>query len=116
MGELIEFTGYGIPEPGFTIDNLRWDFGDGTEDNTNSGTVSHAYDNPGHYVVELFTTDDNGCDNINLISLQVYISTYPTFDPFSGDTTVCLLNGEFSLYAYPDAYAETWVDSPFRLR
>ena len=112
VGDLVEFTGYGIPGPGFSIDNIRWDFGDGTEDNTNSGTVQHAYTNPGHYIVELFTTDDNGCDNINLISLQVYVSTYPTFDPFSGDTTVCLMNGEFSLYAYPQVYAETWVDSP----
>lgn len=115
VGEMIDFSGYGLPAPGFTIDNLYWDFGDGIDDNTNSALVSHAYAQPGHYVVELFTTDDNGCDNINLISLQVYISTFPSFDPFSSDTTVCLLNGQFSLYAYPDEYAQTWVDSPLSI-
>lgn len=112
VGELVDFSGYGIPATGFSIDFLTWDFGDGTIDTSNSGLVSHAFADPGHYVVELFTTDDNGCDNINLISLGIFVSTYPTFDPFSGDTTVCLLNGEFSLYAYPDTYAQTWVDSP----
>lgn len=112
VGELVDFSGYGVAEPGFSIANLLWDFGDGTVDNTNSGNVSHAYAEPGYYVVELFTTDDNNCDNLNLISLGIYVATNPTFDPFSGDTTVCLMNGEYSLYAYPDLYAETWTDTP----
>ncbi len=115
VGETIDFSGYGLPQDGFTISNLYWDFGDGTDDNTNSGNVSHAYAEPGHYVVELFVTDDNDCSNINLLSLGVFISTYPTFDPFSGDTTVCLMNGQFSLYAYPDEYSQTWVDSPLSI-
>jgi len=112
VGELVEFSGYALPEPGFSIDNLQWNFGDGTIDNSNNGLVDHAFTQSGHYVVELIATDDNGCENINSISLNVYVSTFPTFIPFVGDTSVCLINGGFNISAYPALYAAAGSFSP----
>jgi len=88
VGETVSFSGAGsAPQPGFTIDQYTWDFADGT-----SGTgsnVSHDFTAPGEYVVNLTVTDNNGCNNLNVIPLQVLVSTSPTFTGMS-DLTTCL--------------------------
>jgi gliding motility-associated-like protein len=88
VGETVSFSGAGsAPQPGFTIDQYTWDFADGT-----SGTgsnVSHAFTAPGEYVVNLTVTDNNGCNNLNVIPLQVLVSTSPTFTGMN-DLTTCL--------------------------
>lgn len=83
-GQRIFLSGAGIyPQDGqiynhsdFTSE-FFWDFGDG---NTAVGpNVSHIYDEPGGYIVQLTITDQLGCVNSNFISQRVRISTRPDF-------------------------------------
>lgn len=106
VGEVVDFSGVAsYAAPGFTLANYEWDFMDG---NTATGsTSSHAFSTPGQYRVQLFVTDDNGCGNTNLIDLQVFVATIPTFEGFPGDTTLCL--GESVTFVTdPDSYEVTW--------
>jgi gliding motility-associated-like protein len=97
VGETVSFSGAGsAPQPGFTIAEYNWDFADGT-----SGTglnVSHAFSAPGEYVVNLTVTDNNGCNNLNVIPLQVLVSTSPTFTGMS-DLITCLGDTVFGVVA-----------------
>jgi gliding motility-associated-like protein len=55
----------------FTSD-FEWDFGDG---NFGVGpNVSHVYNQPGGYVVQLTITDQFGCINTNLISQRIRVA------------------------------------------
>lgn len=109
IGELVNFQDNGsFAQPGFSLTSYSWDFMDGT---TATGpAVSHAFDVPGHYRVQLFVTDDNDdhtCVNNNLIDLQVLVATKPSFEGFPGDTTLCL--GETLIAtAVPEDYEVTW--------
>jgi gliding motility-associated-like protein len=110
VGDLVDFSGIASSAaPGFTLTNYEWDFMDGQ---TATGpTVSHAFDTPGQYLVQLFLTDDNGCGNTNLIDLQVFVATVPTFIGFPGDATLCL--GETTTFtADPDTYEVLWNGFP----
>lgn len=83
-GDRIFFTGEGMyPQNGIVYDHsdftsdFFWDFGDG---NTAVGPdVSHRYEEPGGYVVQLTITDQFGCTNTNFISQRVRISPPPIF-------------------------------------
>jgi gliding motility-associated-like protein len=88
MGDDVSFSGMGsAPQPGFTINQYSWDFADGT---VGSGmNVTHAFNAPGEFLVNLTVTDNNGCNNVNVIPLQVLVSTVPTFTGMS-DLTTCL--------------------------
>lgn len=110
VGDLVDFSGIAsFAAPGFTIANYEWDFMDGGT--ATGATVSHAFDTPGQYLVQLFLTDNNGCGNTNLIDLQVFVATIPTFIGFPGDTTLCL--GEnATLTADPDFYEVLWNGFP----
>ncbi|WP_430405267.1 PKD domain-containing protein [Fluviicola sp.] len=110
VGDLVDFSGIAsFAAPGFTITNYEWDFMDGGT--ATGATVSHAFDTPGQYLVQLFLTDNNGCGNTNLIDLQVFVATIPTFIGFPGDTTLCL--GEnATLTADPDFYEVLWNGFP----
>lgn len=106
VGETVNFSSLGsFAAPGFTIANYSWDFMDGT---TATGqNASHAFSTPGQYLVELFVTDNNGCNNTNLIDLQVFVATEPDFTGFPGDTTLCL--GEAVVFnTDPESYEVTW--------
>lgn len=83
-------------EPGFSIANYIWNFDDGTIlVNTNGNNVTHAFSEPGEYVVTLTIEDNNfgddplGCMSLNIIPLQVLVSTYPTFSGMT-DLETCL--------------------------
>lgn len=105
-GEIINFQEQGsFAQPGFNLVSYEWDFMDGT---TATGqNVSHSYNIPGQYRVQLFVTDDNGCSNPNLIDLEVLVGTYPDFTGFPGDTTICL--GEsMDFSATPNTYEVQW--------
>jgi gliding motility-associated-like protein len=97
VGETVSFSGAGsAPQPTFTIAEYNWDFADGT---SGSGlNASHAYTAPGEYVVNLTVTDNNGCNNLNVIPLQVLVSTSPTFTGMS-DLTTCLGDTVFGVVA-----------------
>ena len=80
VGEVITFDGSASQAAaGFNIVEYLWDFDDSTTDNTSGPLVSHAFDAPGEYVVQLYLSDDNGCANLNLVDLQILVSTTPSF-------------------------------------
>ncbi|MCH2197777.1 MAG: PKD domain-containing protein [Flavobacteriales bacterium] len=107
IGDVINFDGSGsFAAPGFEIVEYLWDFADGTTDDSGP-VVSHAWDEPGEYVVELFLIDDNGCASTNRVSLQLLVATPPLWSPFPNDTTLCL-GEDLCLEAFPNDYELTW--------
>lgn len=110
VGDLVSFSGVGsFAAPGFTIAGYSWDFMDGT---TATGqNVSHQFTTPGQYRVQLTVTDDNGCTNTNLLDLQVFVATIPSFTGFPADATLCM--GENIVFtAQPALYPVTWTGFP----
>jgi gliding motility-associated-like protein len=89
MGEELTFDGSGsFPAPGFAIDQYNWDFADGT---TATGpTATHAFDEPGEYIVQLYILDNNNCASTNLVDLQVLVSTVPSFTGTVQSVETCL--------------------------
>ena len=59
--------------------------------------------------------DDNGCTNLNATDIRVYVTTYPSFDPFPNDTTLCI-GEQVTLDAFPDAYEVTWTGFPLSVQ
>lgn len=109
VGEPVQFMDNGsFAQPGFSIVSYTWDFMDGTT--ATGANVTHTFDIPGHYRVQLFVqdnNDDNTCVNNNLTDIDVLVATIPTFEGFPSDTTLCL--GEsIVMNAYPDTYEVTW--------
>lgn len=100
QGELIQFdASASTAADGFSIAQYIWDFADGSQDSTSGAIVEHAFDIPGEYVVQVTVIDDNECSSINLVDLQVLVSTTPLFTGTTPDTVICqgetvLLNGE----------------------
>lgn len=88
-GDRVFLTGTGsYPQDGIVYNHsdftssFEWDFGDGL-----SGlgpNVTHVYDEPGGYTVQLTITDQLGCKNTNFISQRIRVSTYPEFN-LAGD-------------------------------
>lgn len=83
-GDRVEFNGQGIyPQDGLIYDHsdftstFEWDFGDGTS--AVGPNVTHIYEEPGGYTVQLTITDQNGCTNLNFLNQRVRVSTYPNF-------------------------------------
>ncbi len=116
VGETVSFQDNGStagPSGLFNLDQWVWQWFDGTPNDTlpNGGQIDHVFDIPGQYVVQMQVIDDNGCNNLNATDIQVFVTTYPTFDPFPNDTTLCL--GEtVDLEAFPDAYEVQWSGFP----
>jgi gliding motility-associated-like protein len=110
VGTPINFTNFGSSaQMGFNIVEYKWDFMDGNQ--AFGQNVTHSFDTPGQYLVQLFVTDDNGCGNTNLIDLQVLVATIPTFIGFPGDTTLCL--GESASFSIdPNTYEILWNGFP----
>ncbi|MCH2233745.1 MAG: PKD domain-containing protein [Crocinitomicaceae bacterium] len=115
IGEEVTFTDNGSTpgDPLFTIEDWVWHWLDGTDDDTLAGPfdATHTYTEPGEYVVQLEVIDDNGCSNTNATNIRVYVAPEPNFDPFPGDTTLCI--GESVTFsATPDAYEVEWSGFP----
>lgn len=72
-----------------TITRYTWDFDDGSMDSTSGPQVSHTFQEPGEYVVQLLLTDDIGCHNTNRVDQRVWVSTTPHFD-LPPDQEICL--------------------------
>ncbi len=58
-----------------------WNFGDGTE--AVGPNVTHIYDDPGGYVIQLTINDQEGCRNFNFITQRVRVAPYPSFETFT---------------------------------
>ncbi len=92
-GAEVSFSGAGsFPAPGFQISKYIWNFDDGTIDETSGINASHVFAEPGEYIVTLTVEDNNnadgtGCQNLNIIPLQVLVSTIPHYPGlFSSET------------------------------
>lgn len=90
VGEVISFDGsasYAVQ--GFNLQQWAWNFDDGNIDSLSGPVTTHSFDDDGEYVVQLTVTDDNGCKNLNLVDLQVLVSTTPNFSLTSESTETC---------------------------
>jgi subtilisin-like proprotein convertase family protein len=96
VGEEITFDASGSTSAeGFDIVSWEWDFADGVVLD-DGAVVSHTFDAPGAYKVQLSIADDNisddepdGCSNNNLVDHLVLVSTEPDWSGTSIDATVC---------------------------
>ena len=84
-GDRVFFYGAGIyPQDGLVYNhsdltsNFEWNFGDG--DIGYGPNVSHTYDEPGGYTVQLTITDQLGCYSTNYITQRVRVSGPPGFN------------------------------------
>ncbi len=113
VGQPVSFQDNGsFALAGFNIANYTWDLMDGS--NASGQNVSHTYNTPGLYKVQLKVKDsnpDNSCYNQNLTDLQVLVGTIPSFTNFPSDTTLCI--GEsITLSASPNLYNVIWNGFP----
>lgn len=110
QGETLDFDGSGsFAQAGQVIDQYLWDFDDGTVDSTSGPFVSHTFVEDGEHVVQLYITDDNDCTSLNLVDLQILVSTTPDFGQTTPSTEVCF--GE-SVELYGHADPVTWTGIP----
>ncbi len=107
VGDEITFDGSAsFAADGFEIVEYLWDFADGTTDNSGA-VVTHTFNDPGEYVVELYLQDDNGCASTNVVSLQLLVATPPSWSPFPGDQNLCI-GEEFCSEVDPESFEVTW--------
>ena len=89
QGTNVGFVGGGTFSMSGTGATYLWDFGDtGSATGTN---VSHVYNTPGVYIVNLTITDPNNCNNTNLLNQVIQVSTTPDFTGSnSNPNPICL--------------------------
>ena len=94
LGADITFGDIGsFAEPGFNLEYWVWNFDDGTIDTLETpDNITHAFSEPGEYLVSLSVIDDNGCRSLNLDPLQILVSTIPIFNP-NFESPVCIGSG-----------------------
>jgi gliding motility-associated-like protein len=98
-------------EAGFTLEQYIWNFDDGTIDTTSGPQVEHIFEEPGEYVVTLTVEDNNGCQSLNVVPLQVLVSTIPLFEGVQDLETEFCLGEEFQLDA-GETISVTWTALP----
>lgn len=110
VGQEVNFQDNGsFAQPGFSLVDYSWDFMDGSV--ASGQTVSHTFNNPGQYIVQLWVTDDNGCTNPNLTELQVLVATEPDFINFPSDVELCI-GEEVTFSTAPQSYQVEWAGFP----
>jgi gliding motility-associated-like protein len=76
-GQNVLFTDQTAISPGGQqIATWAWDFGDGTTQNTTTGSIGYTYTTAGTFPVSLIVTDPNGCSNS--ITKNITITPFPT--------------------------------------
>ena len=89
VGEEIQFDGGGSQAAeDFLIASWEWDFDDGTTDNSGP-LVTHSFDAPGAYTVQLYIVDNNECANGNLVDHLVLVSTPTNFEGTTQSLQIC---------------------------
>ena len=90
VGETVQFEGsLSTATAPFNVVSWEWDFDDGSAP-FQGAVTSHSFSEPGEYVVQLNILDDNGCGNVNLVDLQVLVSTTPSFEGTVESLETCL--------------------------
>jgi PKD repeat protein len=76
VGEAVNFDARKSTTPDPTlITTYRWDFGDGSSRNTTQGYVSHVYDQPGRFEVQLTVINDQG--GTDGASITIHVNDFP---------------------------------------
>lgn len=89
VGEEVQFDGTGsTAAEDFLIANWTWDFDDGATDESGP-EVTHVFDEPGAYNVQLFLEDNNECTNNNLVDHLILVSTPTSFEGTTLDLQIC---------------------------
>ena len=110
QGEAVTFDGSGsYAQSNFNIVQYLWDFDDGSVDSTSGPIATHVFDDDGEHVVQLYVRDDNDCRNLNLVDLQILVSTTPTFSPTDESVETCF--GE-TVALFGGAIPTTWTGIP----
>ena len=81
-GEVIQFDGTNSTTNGEAeLVTWGWDWdGDGSADEeTSEGITTHVYNDPGIYRVQLYLTDAEGCESLQLTNYIVQVSTDPVW-------------------------------------
>lgn len=120
-GESITFDGSATQfAPGASLQSFEWQFDDGTTSSTGWPTVSHTFEEPGAYEVQLKITDNNDCSNNNLNDYVILVSTYPDFSLLSPNFELCQGGLEYIgvNYFIPDSIygndsLSSWIDVPY---
>jgi gliding motility-associated-like protein len=90
--QTITFIDQSSAAPGATINNWRWDFGDGSPiiNAANGNPQPHVYNNPGSYIATLTVTTSGGCQSLQFF-MQINIGATPLANfSFAG---ACLPSG-----------------------
>jgi len=88
-GEEIQFDGTGSEAADdFLIATWLWDFDDGNTDDSGP-EVTHTFDTPGAYTVQLFIEDNNDCPNGNLVDHLILVSTPTSFEGTTQSLQIC---------------------------
>ena len=88
-GEEIQFDGTGSEAADdFLIATWLWDFDDGNTDDSGP-EVTHTFDAPGAYTVQLFIEDNNDCPNGNLVDHLILVSTPTSFEGTTQSLQIC---------------------------
>lgn len=111
VGDEVTVSGFGSQAgDGFTLENYNWNWGDSIITTVNSpDPVSHTFEEPGEYLINLFVADDNGCTNLNVNPLQVLVSTIPVFNT-DFEPVVCI-GSPFTISGDP-VQSITWTALP----
>lgn len=120
-GEAVTFDGSQSQfAPGASLQSFEWNFDDGTTNTSGWPSVSHTFDTPGAYEVQLRLTDNNDCTNNNLTDYVVLVSTYPDFSLMSPNFELCQGGVEYLgvNYFIPDSIyggdsLSNWIDVPY---
>jgi len=74
---------------GFEIMQWEWDFSEGATEFSAGPVITHAFNAPGDYKVQVYITDNNFCSNNNLTDILVLVSTEPSFENSTQDIMIC---------------------------
>ena len=89
VGEEIQFDGSGsTAAEEFLIATWEWDFDDGATDESGP-VVTHSFDEPGAYNVQLYLVDNNDCPNGNLVDHLILVSTPTSFEGTTQNLQIC---------------------------
>jgi len=94
---------------GASYQSVVWDFDDGTTNTTSWPTADKLFSVPGAYKVNVYVTDNMGCQSVNTINLIIKVATVPEITAVSDDYLVCV-GQEFNLTG--TVTPVTWTASP----
>src|SRR5690606_5921572 len=120
QGDALQMNGFGTyPDNGTGYvqsdgtSTFEWTTQDGP--NQSGQNISHTFNTPGAYIIDLDITDVMGCNNTNVLDQYVYVSTTPIFDGTMGSPDpICL--GEQSVMtgvATPQQFDKTCTPPAF---